>query len=66
MLILSRKVGERIMIADDIMIVVKAIQGDRIKVGVQAPKLLRVLRGELLNTPPKVNQITPAAAVEAG
>ena len=37
MLILSRKVGERIRIATDIEVVVKAIHGDRIKVGIEAP-----------------------------
>ena len=47
MLMLSRKVGERIRIAGDIEVVVTAIQGDRIKIGIEAPKTIRVLRGEL-------------------
>ena len=47
MLILSRKVGERIRIATEIEVVVVAIQGDRIKIGIEAPKSIRVLRGEL-------------------
>ncbi len=51
MLILSRKVGERIRIAGDIEVIVKAIQGDRIKIGIEAPKSVRVLRGELRETP---------------
>ena len=46
MLVLSRKVGERIRIAEDIVVVVTAIQGDRIKIGIEAPKSVRVLRGE--------------------
>ena len=46
MLVLSRKVGERIRIAADIVVVVTAIQGDRIKIGIEAPKSVRVLRGE--------------------
>jgi carbon storage regulator len=49
MLVLSRKVEERIRIAEDIVVVVTAIQGDRIKIGIEAPKSVRVLRGELLN-----------------
>ena len=52
MLILSRKVGERIRIADDIELVVTAIQGDRIKIGIQAPTNIKVLRGELALHPP--------------
>ena len=51
MLVLSRKVGERIRIARDIVVVVTAIQGDRIKIGIEAPKSVRVLRGELRETP---------------
>ena len=47
MLMLSRKVGERIRMADNIEVVVTAIQGDRIKFGIEAPKTIQVLRGEL-------------------
>jgi carbon storage regulator len=54
MLVLSRKVGERIRIAADIVIVVTAIQGDRIKIGIEAPKSVRVLRGELREIRPAI------------
>lgn len=47
MLLLSRKVGERIRIADDITLVVTAIQGDRVKIGIEAPMSVSILRGEL-------------------
>jgi carbon storage regulator len=53
MLILTRKVGERIRIADEIELVVTAIQGDRIKIGIEAPKRIRVVRAELASHPPK-------------
>jgi carbon storage regulator len=56
MLVLSRKVGERIRIAADIVVVVTAIQGDRIKIGIEAPKSVRVLRGELRETPRSVQR----------
>jgi len=51
MLILTRKVGERIRIADDIELVVTAIKGDRIKIGIEAPKNIHVLRAELASHP---------------
>jgi carbon storage regulator len=54
MLVLSRRVGERIRIAADIEVVVMAIQGDRIKFGIEAPKSVRVLRSELRETPRKI------------
>lgn len=47
MLVLMRKVGERIRIAGDIEVVVTAIQGDRVKLGIEAPKNIPVLRTEL-------------------
>jgi carbon storage regulator len=52
MLILSRKVGERIRIADHIELVVTAIQGERIKIGIEAPKNIQVLRAELASQLP--------------
>ena len=57
MLILSRKIGEQIRIAGDIVVVVKAIQGDRIKIGIEAPKTIRVLRGELQTCPPPLEGV---------
>jgi carbon storage regulator len=54
MLVLSRKVGERIRIAADIVVVVTAIQGDRITIGIEAPKSVRVLRGELREIRPAI------------
>lgn len=52
MLVLSRRVGESIRIAEDIVVFVKWIKGDRVSVGIEAPKKLRVLRGELQDCPP--------------
>lgn len=57
MLILSRKIGEQIRIAGDIVVVVKAIQGDRIKIGIEAPKTIRVLRGELQARQPSLEGV---------
>lgn len=47
MLVLSRKVGERIVIADNITIVVHKVAGNRVSLGVEAPRDVRVVRGEL-------------------
>ena len=48
MLVLSRKNGERIHIGDDIFIEVRRVAGSRVTLAVNAPRDLRVLRGELL------------------
>jgi carbon storage regulator len=47
MLILSRKVGERIVIGNDITVVVSRVAGDRVTLGLEAPPNVHILRGEL-------------------
>ncbi|MHC2066966.1 carbon storage regulator [Bremerella sp. T1] len=47
MLVLSRKVGDSIKIGDNIEIVVNRISGNRVTIGVDAPKDVRILRGEV-------------------
>lgn len=47
MLVLSRKVGERIHIGDQIMVEVRRIAGNRVTLALKAPRDVRILRGEL-------------------
>ena len=47
MLVLSRKERETIKIGDDITITITRVNGERVKVGIEAPKELRVIRCEL-------------------
>ena len=47
MLVLSRKAGQKILIGGDIEIIVSRISGNRVTLGIRAPKELRVLRQEL-------------------
>ena len=47
MLILSRKVGERIVIGDGIEVIVQRVSGDRVTLGLAAPRDVKILRGEL-------------------
>jgi carbon storage regulator len=48
MLVLTRKAGERILIDNNIVIEVLEIQGNRIRLGIQAPSGVSILREELL------------------
>lgn len=48
MLVLSRKEGDQILIGDDIIIKVISIEKDCVKLGIDAPKNIKVLRYELL------------------
>jgi len=47
MLVLSRKKNERIMIGDDIILMVVEIRGDKIKIGIEAPASVAVDREEV-------------------
>ena len=47
MLVLSRKVGEKLMIGDGIVITVNRIVGQRVSIGIEAPPHVRIVRGEL-------------------
>lgn len=47
MLVLSRKASERIRIGDDITIQIRRIAGNRVTVAIEAPRDVRILRGEL-------------------
>ena len=49
MLILSRKINEKIMIGDDISISIIEIRGDQVRIGVDAPKSVKVFRQEVFD-----------------
>ena len=47
MLILSRKLDEQIVIADNIVITVVEIRGDKVRLGIEAPREIPVHRKEI-------------------
>jgi carbon storage regulator len=47
MLVLSRKIGEKLVIGDNITVVVSRVAGNRVTLGIQAPSDVRIVRGEL-------------------
>lgn len=50
MLILSRKCGESLIINNEIELKVTEISGDKVKIGIEAPKDYKILRKELCQT----------------
>jgi len=48
MLVLSRKSNETIKIGDDIEIRILEVKGDTVRIGIEAPKSVDILRGELV------------------
>jgi carbon storage regulator len=55
MLIISRKQGESVIINDEIEITILDIHRDKIRIGIEAPKSVKILRKELFETK-KANQ----------
>jgi carbon storage regulator CsrA len=47
MLVLSRKEGEQLLIGDDIVLTITRITGNRVAIGIDAPRNVRIVRGEL-------------------
>jgi carbon storage regulator len=64
MLVLSRKKNESIVINDDITIVVVEIRGDKVRLGIEAPKEVPVHRNEVYEAIRK-SQSSETAADEA-
>jgi len=59
MLVLSRKVGESIHIGSNIRIMITEVSGGKVKVGIDAPKDVNIVREELLEELTLDQQVEP-------
>lgn len=50
MLVISRKAGESIVISDQIRVTVLSLSSDKVTIGIDAPKDIRIIREELAET----------------
>jgi carbon storage regulator len=51
MLVLSRKLGETVCIGTDITLSIVELKGNRVRIGIEAPKQIEIWRGELCVEP---------------
>lgn len=65
MLVLSRRVGERLMIGDDIVITVIDVRSDGVRIGIDAPREVRVTRSEIYEAVTQSNREAAAAGDDA-
>jgi len=67
MLVLTRKTGESFFIGDDIEITVRSIRGDGVRIAIDAPREVKILRSELKEAREiNMESVTPeAAAIDA-
>lgn len=53
MLVLSRKIGQRIVLGEEIVLIINRIAGNRVSIGIEAPPHVRIVRGELALADPQ-------------
>ncbi|MEN1989194.1 carbon storage regulator CsrA [Paenibacillus hubeiensis] len=63
MLVLTRKKGESIVIADNIVLTVLAVDGENVKIGIEAPREIDIYRREVLEA---IQQNNKNAAMDLG
>jgi len=55
MLVLTRKTDQAVNIRDDIIVKILSVDGDKIKIGIEAPKNVRIFRQEIFEVIKKAN-----------
>jgi carbon storage regulator len=60
MLVLTRKKGESIVIGDNVTVKVISVDGDQVKIGIEAPRNVEIHRQEVYEAIQKENQIAGA------
>jgi carbon storage regulator len=64
MLVLTRKVGEKIHLGNDIVVTVTSISGQQVRLGITAPPEVSILRNELIVRAQASGQLPAAARPE--
>ena len=65
MLVLSRRVGESVVIGDDVVVSVLEVRGDVVRIGIDAPRHVQVRRQELLAQVEETNRAAASPSADA-
>ena len=63
MLVLTRKVDEAIVLGENITVSILGIEGDRVRIGIEAPRSVGIYRRELLVETQQINQQAAQASM---
>lgn len=63
MLILSRKLNEKVVIGDGVVVSIIEIRGDQVKLGIDAPKTVKVFRQEVYDAIQAENRLAAGSAL---
>ena len=64
MLLLSRKSGQSIVINDDIVVTIVAVDRNRVQIGIKAPGYVPIYRQEIVERMVEAGEIEPLACLE--
>lgn len=62
MLVLSRERNQRIYVGKDIIITIADIRGNKVRIGIEAPEEIHIVREELVN---KTEKLTPEQSIHS-
>ncbi len=65
MLVLTRKTGQKIIIANEIEVTILETKGDSVKIGIEAPKQITIYREEIFEEIKKSNRLATQEAETA-
>ncbi|MEL5990622.1 carbon storage regulator CsrA [Microbacterium phosphatis] len=65
MLVLTRRIGESVLIGDDVEVTILDIKGDSIRVGINAPRETRIQRSEIVQAVAASNAEAAHAGADA-
>ena len=63
MLVLTRKTEESLLLGSEIRITVLGVTGDKVRLGIDAPRTVKILRGETLDQTREANRMSAASGL---